>query len=618
MRERTMGAETVRRGEFWMACLTAAGLAFCLPQAAAADSPGAAKQTPPIEATAPSATPDRIAALIAQLGDDDFFARERAQAELARIGFEAFDALLAAENNDDIEIAARAKYLVRAMQVDWVSDSDPTEIKSLLADYGAKSVRERGQLVKQLAALPDGKGWPTLCRIVRFDSSPLVSKEAAVALMTQKAADDEAWQKLSAALVQGVGASIRPAAVWVRNFLRSRSDPAAAADEWGKLAAAEEKLIRESPTQSRPELAAALWRQQVVLLRRLDRRDEAVAAMMKVVAQEQGASDETLFDLLTWLTEQQAWEIIDEVAKRYTPRIDANPLLLYALAEARATEGKSDEAEKLADRAVHAKQFAGDQDAHIKIYLLLQQRHLHRWITHELRQIIEIGPPTSYTTMICQSILADLLHDRGDETAAADLLERAIKSVEANTQAGNAQGNQSIEPERLRARFHYYHACRLSAPAERAARIEHLKQALDADPTDADVLIALYREPDLDAELKQRTAKLIKEAAELFRRQIQENADDATPYNQLAWLLSNTDRDQKEALECSLKSLELKPNEPGFLDTLGRCYYALGDYANAVKVQSQAVELNPHSGLMTKQLTLFREALAKQQGQRKP
>ena len=601
---------------FWTACLAAVWSAYCLPLAQAAEVAPAAKQSP-AEAN-PATTAEQIAALIEQLGDDDFFTRERAQAQLARIGFEAFDALSAAENHDDIEIAARAKYLVRSMQVDWVADSDPQEVKSLLADYGAKSARERGELLKQLAAMPEGKAWTALCRIVRFDSSPLISKQAAVLLMTQKVADDETWEKLSAVLVGGIGSSVRPGAVWVRNYLLSRTDPAAAIEEWGKLAAAEEQTVRESPAQSRPELAAALWRQQVVLLRRLDRRDEALAAMLKVVALEQGASDDTLFELLTWLTEQQAWGVIDEVGKRYAQRIEANPLLLYALAESQAVKGDPKQAEELADRAAKAPQFAGNQEMHIKIYLLLQQRHLHRWIAHELRQIIEIGPPTGYSTMVCQSILADLLHDRGDETAAADLLDRALKSIEANTQGNNAQGNQTLEPERLRARFHYYHACRLVAPDERQARIEHLKQALDADPTDADVLIALFREPELDAELKARTEKLIKDAAELFRRQIQENADDATPYNQLAWLLSNTDRDQQEALKCSLKSLELKPNEPGFLDTLGRCYYALGDYANAVKYQAQAVEFNPHSGLMTKQLALFREALAKKQGQPKP
>src|SRR5262249_29291650 len=83
-----------------------------------------------------SAHAKKIEALIAQLGADDFFARERAQQELADIGYEAFDALSeAADNYDDIEIRLRAGYLVRMMRLASVVDSDPPEIKELFGNY---------------------------------------------------------------------------------------------------------------------------------------------------------------------------------------------------------------------------------------------------------------------------------------------------------------------------------------------------------------------------------------------------------------------------------------------------------------------------------------------------
>src|SRR3972149_5782572 len=59
---------------------------------------------------------EQIAKLIDQLGDKDYFVRQRAQDELSRLGFEAFDALMAATTNDDLEIASRAKYLLRLMR----------------------------------------------------------------------------------------------------------------------------------------------------------------------------------------------------------------------------------------------------------------------------------------------------------------------------------------------------------------------------------------------------------------------------------------------------------------------------------------------------------------------
>jgi tetratricopeptide (TPR) repeat protein len=104
----------------------------------------------------------------------------------------------------------------------------------------------------------------------------------------------------------------------------------------------------------------------------------------------------------------------------------------------------------------------------------------------------------------------------------------------------------------------------------------------------------------------------IRAATEVFRKQIVADPDDPTAYNQLAWLVSNTEGDQNEAVRCSLRSLELLPTAAGYMDTLGRCYYALGDYAKAVHHQSRAVRLEPHSAQMQRQLELFRQALAKE------
>ena len=56
----------------------------------------------------------------------------------------------------------------------------------------------------------------------------------------------------------------------------------------------------------------------------------------------------------------------------------------------------------------------------------------------------------------------------------------------------------------------------------------------------------------------------------------------------------------------------MRPGEPAFLDTLGRCYYAAGEYQNAVKYQRQAVAKEPHLQVMRRQLETFERALATQ------
>ena len=93
------------------------------------------KEMPP-PAAAPQATVSagQIDKLIEQLGDEDYYVRQRAQDELARLGFEAFDDLTAATTHEDLEIAARAKYLLRLMRVEWTVKSDPPEVQKLLRD----------------------------------------------------------------------------------------------------------------------------------------------------------------------------------------------------------------------------------------------------------------------------------------------------------------------------------------------------------------------------------------------------------------------------------------------------------------------------------------------------
>ncbi len=74
--------------------------------------------------------------------------------------------------------------------------------------------------------------------------------------------------------------------------------------------------------------------------------------------------------------------------------------------------------------------------------------------------------------------------------------------------------------------------------------------------------------------------------------------------------MGNTEGNYQEALECSLKSLELRPDTSAYLDTLGRCYFAVKDYQNALKHQRMAVERDPHSKQMRRQLALFEKAAA--------
>lgn len=559
----------------------------------------------------------RIRELIAELGSDNYFARERAQQALAQIGFEAFDALTEAEEADDIEISLRAKYLVRLMRVGWVVDSDPPEVKALLADFEGKGESERLETIHRLAALPDDLGLAVLCRMVRFEKSLIISKEAAAAVIGQSPPDDAtAALRREATIRRGVGHSLRPGAVWLRQSVAGDANPAAVLDDWAALVAAEEQLAQQSPQETRPAILAALMRRQVIWLRKIGRQQESNAIVSDLVAREpRSTSAEALMELIEWLAEQGAWQAVDELRGRFADRIDEDPILLYTLAYARRRQGRDD----LVEQAIkQARAIGGDDFAlHYSVAAKLQQKYWSRWAEDEFRRVAELSAPDSRYSIVARTRLSELKHDRGDDIAAAKLLEAVIADIEESVKnKGDEAADDRLEAKR--ARMHYFHACHLVSPAERDQRVEHLLDAIDEDDTDADVLIALYRTEDLDQPLRDRTRMQISAAVEDFRRKIQENPEDPAPYNMLAWLVANTEGDKKEALQCSLKSLELVRSDPAWggndaslIDTLGRCYYAVGDLERAVETQAKAVKLDAESGLMRKQLDMFREELEK-------
>jgi Flp pilus assembly protein TadD len=170
--------------------------------------------------------------------------------------------------------------------------------------------------------------------------------------------------------------------------------------------------------------------------------------------------------------------------------------------------------------------------------------------------------------------------------------------------------------------MHYFNACHYREKGDVDKERTHLKAAVEADPTHADVLIAMYRFAGADdawrASIKERIEKVVSDLhAELddARRALEanpgeqnfsgSNTDLARLCNEYAWLVGNTFGDFDEAVKLSRKSLELRPNYAGFLDTLGRCYYAKGDLVNAMKYQAQAVKLNSYSGQIRRQLEFF-------------
>jgi tetratricopeptide (TPR) repeat protein len=602
------------------ACLVGPIAVRCAGQEAAAATDAPSTSIPP----AAEALQKQASDLIRQLGDDDFATREAAEAKLVQMGLEVFDVLHAAQNDNDPEIALRARHLVRSMSVRWFADDDPPEVVKILRGYGDQTDDERKSRMDRLAALPQQEGVVALCRLARFETVDVLSKNAALLVLQSSSADEPAPVGLAEKIAKVVASSNRPATGWLRLYSKTLLDAGSTLAEWDAASRAEQLTLARHPDKTNREIVRDLYRWQVDLLQRQGKDEEAVAVIRRTISLLDG-TPEQLKELVSWLLHAEQHQVVLEVAERFTDEFARQPELLYRLAEAQLKLGQSDEAQTTAERALAID--PEDTDLHRIVALKLQESGLHSWAEREFRHILKATPAGSPVDFQIRFLLSEMLHDQAQDQAAGETLQPLCDLMDKDEAAKATAARTQRDPESVYSRMHYFYACVLIEQQKLDEAEERLAKALDADPTDADVLIAMYRLPNRSAERQAKTRTLIEESAGAYRKQLKSYEELAAQAqneqtraaiqweialqcNQIAWLVANTEGDYDEALRLSHQSLEIRVDNPGYLDTLGRCYYAKGDYAGAVRYQSRAVKLDPHSGQIKRQLAFFERELA--------
>ncbi|MFW6125148.1 MAG: hypothetical protein ACOC46_03280, partial [Pirellulales bacterium] len=400
----------------------------------------------------------------------------------------------------------------------------------------------------------------------------------------------------------------RTGAQWISTWVEHHADDHELPRRFAPWIEREQRLRETAPRKTSREVVGQLMRLQIQWLRRAGREASAMALMQRLLDLEQGRRAE-LRELLVWLIEQEHWATVDDVRRRFRDRIQGSSKLLYLVAEARQKQGDSQQAEETARRAYRLRPgIAAQADQRARLAMWLWNRGQIEWAIREFDDVFEHSEPAFAQRY------AELLYDQRRYGRAAEVLETLIADWQGGI-GGRRGGTGHAQP--LRARAHYFRACHHRQQGELQKQKHQLDEALEDDPQELDTLIARYRLPDPPEAYRRQTLAMIRRAAEQLEREIEQSPDAASAYNQYAWLIGNTEGDLAKALRYSRRSLKLRPDTAGYLDTLAHVHFARGEYAEAVEQQSRAARLQPHSKLITDQLDVFRAAAAehrKEQG----
>lgn len=578
--------------------------------------------------------------LIEGLGSPSYATRVRCREKLERMGLAAFDALHDAQNHVDHEIVMAAHQLVSSLSVSWAKDTDPPEVRAALDEYGSLSDDDRSSRIAMLAEFKDRVGLTALVRVARYERQPWLSRSAALAVMQQPMSDDEALRKKRAEGVREIlGTNRRQASQWLRVYASDLALGGYSAAEWKELIQSQRKQIDSGSAQetTRPSVLELV---RICAVRAAE-TGQHTAAM--TLAQNNidliPPTTRDLIDASNWSIDNDLHPFVLELKKHHQRMFRRHPELLYGAAEAAKVGGDGQRADELAKQATSVNPLPTDEtqresmspkrleeaaDAHREIGQKLQERGLLSWAEREYRLVIDTMGIDSTPGASARNNLAVMLGELERYEEAVEVLEPLVDRITKDDKFKARLAEILYPYGNVQSRQAYYIGLLKVKQGETEAAKSELQKAFRINPRNIDILIEMYRlESDDDWNKTVRStlrraiqsSKLEVKSAEFQYRQA--GADErstrelAGRLNQYAWLVSNTEGDYQLALAYSKRSLELY-TDAAKLDTCARCYFAVGDFENAVLMQRRALKMEPHSPPMKRQLAQFKASLDKQ------
>lgn len=583
---------------------------------------------------------NEVRELIENLGSPSYATRVRARERLQRMGLEAFDELHHAQDHPDSEIAMSARHLISSLFVAWSTESDPPEVRNALEEYGAQSEADRSSRIQLIGELPHRQGLAALARLTRFEPSVALSETAAFVLMQQRESVDPAIRRQrSEKILQAIDDNDRWPCQWLQVYAKDLASGEFSTARWRALIDRQRKLLDTAATPAVTNHSVLeLVRVCATRAARAGLHDEA----LQLATSHVDLIPPKTIDLInasSWALDNGVHPFVLELQSQYQHLFDGQPVLLYSAAEAHIRQGYAEIADRLAktaseinplpandaeDSELSPKQVEDIAQSHREIGQELESRGLFRWAEREYRQIIDALDVDSTVSAFTRRHLTRLLGDLERHDEVVETLQPLIDRIESDEQLMRRLNGALFNYNELRSNQEFHRGLSLIGQGRDEAAAPVLEKAWDlSNPPNIDILIAMYR-LDLDPEWNEHVREILGETVEECEAAIRVAENQAqqmgrfgivdreltTELNQYAWLVCNTDGDYAKALHYSKQSLEISPDEPALLDTCARCYFAVGDYDNAVRLQRRAVRLMPHSPPIERQLQEFEQRAA--------
>ncbi|MCL2743785.1 MAG: hypothetical protein FWE67_08040 [Planctomycetaceae bacterium] len=535
-----------------------------------------------------------VKALIQQLGDDSYVVRQRAEAQLLRMGVSIYAELRAALNNSDAEIVRRAEQIIQQFNLVKQGDDDEN-VRIFKSEYPKEASRVKQARWIQILASPDftfgnpsGSGLQMLCRLLRSEKEHPLRAEAAKALIASAPHTESVREKWYQTLTeQQLEAEQDELCSLVFQFAQVRT----AVNVLKKNT--EKKYKEEARKNNTPLNYPVKLTPDAQLMKQVKEIAAAIGKFQKA-PENNTLIPGSWFDILVYYAIAELYEDLGLIQERDTAQkaavaVRPKPIAEDLLAPVDPLDGRP---------------FFNE---HFFVARFLSERNRFRWVLDHCKIVLQDGSIAYRRDAF--SMAANSVQMLGDYEAAAEFLQQKIDLVKSDDY--KRQYSDSDEQIRNNEARRFYCLAQQSADSgdwKKAAEL--IEEVLKRDPEEIDTLIlryeALKRLPELDANNKDSMKNLIEGAVRKVEQHMHSGMFASVVCNQAAWLLANTGGDYQTALDLISITMKEEPESPVYLDTQAHVFALGKEYKKAVETQEEAVRLAPDAEVFRKALEKFR------------
>ncbi|MDA7979322.1 MAG: hypothetical protein MPJ50_11210 [Pirellulales bacterium] len=571
--------------------------------------------------------------LIAALGSPNFYIRERATQQIERFGVRAFDALAVAEEHADLEVAARARVLLRRLSVDLLRPTDTSAVRSILKRFAAQPERQRESDITRLAELPQNLGVGGLARLARFESSSRLARLAALRLIRAVRVNSADWYEQREMIEAELADSERTPVRWLRKHLTDdpfgdgEAQRLKSMETWRSFARREVGAVHDGPGTYISGLTSSaigleLYEHAGEQLTVTAKGSCEFRRQLEELTQEMiAACDDSvpsLMRVMRWIQIKRLPESLAILHERFREPLESHPLLVSVYALRTESLLGVEAAEAAWEKATEVRQFTPAELGYFPleadlppIYLAyrLEKEGGTEFAQREYHQVIREQSAGMLEALQARMLLAESLANQSRYGEAAAFMEQAADAMWDNERRGRqGWGTAGPDPAEVESRAKFFAAleCRHT---DNEKYVALLRASINVDASNPDGLIELFGHQGNTSQQLAALRQMILNALSVQQQRFVEDPTNDDAYNLWAWLAAKTFGDPDQALAHSMESLRLNPGSTAYYDTMATCFAAKRDFVNAVRCQTWAVNADPFSHKYRHRLAKYRRQL---------